>query len=370
MGNQAWGQGLQAVRSMSRALRRIVGSSPPTAGAPETHTVAAVSEQLPTPSCTDRLQGDVAAIPSILVGSGETVVRVDTPHGVAVLSQTCDIRQRVRSTVVVAPVVRKEGNEAKEANLGRRPGLVRLPALGPGWFADLDTVTTITKVQLEQAAVVPGVDVGQEQELGEFGKRIGRRFARFPYPDEVVPWLSPLETVLQTRHNSAQSPEKFALEKVVQLRIEAGLEGWPGGPPYDLSLHVILRAGTLAPTDDENFEISDGTRAWLCKNGTQPSRNATEIAQRLFPAQGTSDLSDPDRNFLWSALAQCWADRCQPAKAHAQDSTVMSAVRNNRVSAEVASDDEFSMARMHRTTALDLDHLSPAFPIGDNLMGA
>lgn len=309
--------------------------------------------------CSERRQGDVAAIHRLPIGAGEGVAEwIPTSAGVVVVSQTCDVVNEDRTTVVVAAITHLEPSQAAAAALGRRPGLVAIPGLGPLAFADLDVLATLTKSELQRAYVSPGVDAGDDQAVREFGQRVGRRFSRFAFPDEVVPWLRPLEELLAKRHRKDRSPEKPAVDLVVQFRIEA-LGGWAHGTPYDLKLIVVVPAGTLPPLSEDADEPSPQLLTWL----STPTADSPAICDRLF-GSASLNLSAPDRNLLWQSLAGRWADRCVlPAGAGAE----VRASLAGPVGAEAVSDDEYPMSRLTKSVQLDLDHLSPPFPHGADL---
>lgn len=130
-------------------------------------------------------QGDVfrsiAAIP-VLVAQGTSEDR-PTPHGVVVVSQTCDAVRVNASTVVVAPVVRLIGPDVSLARSGRSPRYAALPALGPDFFAQLETVATVSKHLLRREDRRRGVTgLLDERRLAQ---SVGRRFARFAFPDDL-----------------------------------------------------------------------------------------------------------------------------------------------------------------------------------------
>ena len=49
---------------------------------------------------------------------------------------------------------------------------------------------------------------------------IGRRFSRFAFPDEIVPWFKPLESVIDSKHNKEASAEGRMFQLVDELRVE------------------------------------------------------------------------------------------------------------------------------------------------------
>src|SRR5262249_16389969 len=161
--------------------------------------------------------------------------------GVVILSQTCDVVLPDRHTIVVAPLVRLSGDVLRQAVKGGRPRYVAVPAAGADTFVDLDIIGTLDKNVLANTPVMDGVGSGDADVRG-LGRGMARRFGRFPFPDEVVPWLTPLTDIVTSKYGK-ETGEALALEQVVELRIEA-TDGW-AAPPYDLTLVTIVRAGTL-----------------------------------------------------------------------------------------------------------------------------
>jgi hypothetical protein len=88
---------------------------------PDEHVAAAL---------TAHRQGDVLeAVPALAVTADDgSSIDYETPNGVVLISQTCDIVQANRLAVVAAPLV-YESNAARaaEARNGKRPALIHLP---------------------------------------------------------------------------------------------------------------------------------------------------------------------------------------------------------------------------------------------------
>lgn len=266
------------------------------------------------------------------------------------ISQTCDVVLPDRLTVQLARRVQLSETAATEARAGRRPRYVHLPAVGEGAFADLEIVCTVAKVLLVGLQRVPGV--ATDDQTRRFSGAVARRYGRFPFPDEVTPWLRPLETIVSSRSGHPASPEGQALKQVAEFRVEA-TNGWRT-PPYDLTLLVIVEPWTL-PTfpDDELPNRPADLTGWLHRGAGARNRSAAEVADRLATA-----TRPDDRYWLWTALGDAWAARCTPKSS--DPVSVRQAVSN--VVAEVVPADEFPLTRYRRSEQLDLDHLSPPAP--------
>lgn len=276
---------------------------------------------------------------------------VSTPHGAAVLSQQCDIIQTDRLTVQVAPIVPLTGGIAAEALIRRRPRFVPLPNAGDNLFVDLEIISTLHKNELVDLDHRPGVN--SLAEARKFAQAIGRRFTRFPFPDELHTWLRSLEELLQSKASRPLTPEGVALSSVEEIRIEAD-NGWEGGAPYNLTILVIVSHGTLSYATGEDVPSQpDALGRWLRNSNGDLSKSAGEIAARLQRASASEE-----RYYLWLALGEAWANRCRPSAA-ASDAERRAV---NSVDGEVVSAEDLTIDRWWRSEALDLDHLSAPRP--------
>jgi len=154
-------------------------------------------------------QGDVVTIDGLPVLGSEAVWFRQTPYGAVLLTQTCDAVRAEKPTVALAPVVRLGGNAASEARDGKLLRYIDVPSAGSDAFADLTVIATIDKALFAALPRKAGVDQTDDDAVRKFGRAVGRRFGRFPFPDEVVPWLRPLEVVMQSKHDK-NSPEGAA----------------------------------------------------------------------------------------------------------------------------------------------------------------
>jgi hypothetical protein len=231
-------------------------------------------------------------------------------------------------------------------------------------FADLDVIGTLDKEIFARASTTTGVGL-DDMETRRFGRRVARRFGRFPFPDEVVPWLMPLADVIVSKYDKLTG-EALALEQVVELRVEA-TDGWTT-PPYALTLVTIVRAGTLPELEEDNqIDLPSSLRSWLRMPNGELRRKPGDIAKRLYADQLESSGNSPaptpaERYHLWLALAEAWTARCVPRGRFKDDEAVVAAVADGAVTADIVSEDEYSLVRYRRSEQLDVDHLSPPTP--------
>ncbi|MFC9002708.1 hypothetical protein [Streptomyces microflavus] len=278
------------------------------------------------------------------------------PCGAVILTQTCDLVLPGRPTFHVAPIRLLDEKDAKPARNGRQANLVHVPELGPLSFADLTVVSTLHKSVLAGLETRRGVV--QIGDVRKFGQRIGRRFSRFAFPDDVVPWIRPLQKLVESREGRLDSPAGWAFDRVVSLRLECE-EGWKSAP-YALTLCVILRAGVV-PTFEPDFlpempaEISD----WLYDKNGDVKPTANQIAERL---KRDDEILDPtSRYWIWGGLVDAWAAACVAPQNAPQ--SVLNALQEDRIRGDLCTSEDFSFERFRHSEELDLDHLSPALPL-------
>lgn len=304
---------------------------------------------------SDFRQGDVVPLVELPVQDPDGVFPMTLGLGAVVVSQTCDVVQADRRTVSLAPIVRLEGRPAEEARDGKRPRFVTVPALGAEHFADLEVVATVTKATLVGLHRTAGVRT--DEEVRDFARAVARRFGRFAFPDDVVPWLRPLEEVLASKATKPHSPEGLAIGRVAEIRVEAA-EGWTNEPPYSLTLCFITRPEVFEDLPDRE-SLPD------CPNDLRPLVNRTGPAgSRPVVAQLYERLQkerDPVRiYYLWQAIGSAWAARCVPKGGATR--SVLEAIQGGVIGAEVISPFDFTYFRYRKSVMLDLDHLSSALP--------
>ncbi|MEU2620893.1 hypothetical protein ABZ642_22615 [Streptomyces sp. NPDC007157] len=302
-------------------------------------------------------QGDVLDLAYVPVLTNDGLVREEpTPEGVVVVTQTCDLVLRKRPTLHVARIISLNDIDAKPARNGRQPNLVHIPELGEKSFADLTFVATLDKSILSQVSARPGVL--QIDDVRRFGQRVGRRFSRFAFPDEVVPWLRPLQKIVEGKDGNLDSPVGWALDHVVSLRLECE-EGWKT-TPYALTLCVVLNPGVIASFEpDELPEFPGDLAGWLYDNEGNLRRKVAEIALRL--KGGEKLMGAAERYWLWGGFADALAALCIPPVS--EPSSVRTAVEEGRIRGDLSTSEEFSFERYRRSDEIDLDHLSPPLPL-------
>lgn len=288
-------------------------------------------------------QGDICLdIKGFEVGWADSIGLYPCPEGVVVLSQTCDLVKPDVASVQVAPLVKLTGSDAGNAKRGQASRYVSLPHFRSEYFADLSSIGTLHKRRIVASARVPGVDPADHREIARVGQAIGRRFSRYAFPDNVVPWLRPLQDFFRSKALKPNSPLFAVAECIDELRLES-LRGWTSAEPHDLVLLVITRPGVLPDPDAIAEFAGAGT---LDLDGL----TAIQVAEK-WPSLS----SDPAQvQHYWDRFSDALADMCHPRGD--PEAAVRNAVRGFTGSA--ISADELDYSRVKRSAEIDLDDLS------------
>jgi hypothetical protein len=276
--------------------------------------------------------------------------RIATPYGVVVISQTCDVVRSVEEnpTIQVAAVVSLEGTTAAEARDQRRPRYVHIPALGD-FFADLQVVATIHKRILLDAGSNSVTGCRDDDEARVFGAAVGRRFSRFPFPDEVADQIAGLTDSIKVKYSRPASPLGQVLRRVLEIRLQASTS-W-ADPECEIQLVVVCQPGVLPTIDDTPPVLPVPLRRRLRLDSEGISAlNAGDIAQVLEEAYGRADPIAI--HFGWFALVNKWAAQCNEViPTHGTR-------RAHNFVAELADAEDFPLTRVRESEILDVDYLS------------
>lgn len=291
-------------------------------------------------------QGDVLTLP------GDIFEKISEAAGTvgdgrsAIVSQTCDLVREDRTTAVLGLVVELAGSNAKLAARGSMPRFAHLPELGANYFIDLDLLISVPKGILLGGSATPGVSPGSWEDVRKLSRAIGRKFSRFAFPDEIVPWLDPLRPVMESKH-SKDSALGRVLRAISELRVET--TDW-SHRPIAVQLHVIVSAPEL-PEPDDAPPAPDLVALMQSANPT-----LEQIAALLRPAEGIV-RGGTDGATLWALFAQELAALCVRNVDHSRIPGSGSAV--HALVGSLWSESEFSILKYRSSEMLDLDHLSP-----------
>lgn len=313
-------------------------------------------------ACRVLRQGDVLDFYSLPIVGADALGEVACPHGVAIITQTCDLVQPSKPYTVVAPVVELDANKSGMAKSGRMPQYVHLSGLSQdSYFVDLAHCSTVTKSSLAQRGrLSSGVNPADALAVSKFAAQVGRKFSRFPFPDDVQPWFRPLQEKITKGHGKESSLGQI-LRKTVDLRIQSN--DW-NSTGMHLTIHVIVPSSLVPSLEDmDQGEASPELMNQLRQNGVL-IEDVAKIADRLMAPQSKKGpaYSAPDKHMLWSAFAEALAEACKPKERDLRPE-IAEAVAS--VTGQLSTDEEFSLYLYLRTESLDLEHLSPPAPLAN-----
>lgn len=281
-----------------------------------------------------------------LDGGAPSIEYVGCPHGVLLISQTCDTIRADK--LQVARIVELPGRDAAEAATGRRPRYVPVSLGGKTLFADLECIATVSRACLEELGVSSRAATSQDDER-LIRDLIARRFGRFPFPDDVVAWCRPLQDKIAPRAKKA-GVQGVLLDKVTCIRIEDE-NNWKNPQSYSLSLSFLVRPGTLPLVDDDGADVSLPSAVVQRISVVDDAKRAQRIAECLTDAD-EYELTAAGECALWQKLVESWVALCNVKYAGLG--------KLSRVfgTGEVIPEDEYGFDRYRRSEQLDLDHLS------------
>lgn len=263
-----------------------------------------------------------------------------------IVSQSCDVVLIKRETILIAPVVElPEGSERRTSLSRENARFVPFEVAGDTVFADLGRIEYRVKTDIFGSPTQPGIDRSDDMAVREFALSAGRWFSRYAFPDEVHPWLQPLQELIRKRHDNAESPLGKLFRRISEVRVEA--DSW-SNQPRQLTIHVIVQAGVL-PLADQADPVGMSPET---TTKAAPADIATKILQETDGARTA---------VLWEEFAWSLADLCRPRGSAASDPSIMGAVSD--VSANLYSDDEFPLSKVRKSEQLDLEFLSDPQPL-------
>ncbi|HKT55248.1 MAG TPA: hypothetical protein VJR25_00625, partial [Microbacterium sp.] len=259
-----------------------------------------------------------------------------------------DVVLSKRENILVAPLVELDNAETKRSALNREnPRYVPLPLDGKGRFVDLNQITAYAKEDIAGAVAAPGIEAKDDAAVRAFGLAVGRWFGRFAFPDEVQPWLAPIQKQIRDKYESPKSALGQVLHRVAEIRVEA--DSWADAP-RTLTVHVIVVAGWMPVVID----LDAGST--VEPSTSRQARPLAEVATDLL-------LSKDDNRtvVLWDEFAWSLAALCTPKGRQADDQTVKGAVAT--VEAMLWTDEDFPLVRYRKSEQLDVDFLSDPTPL-------
>lgn len=176
-------------------------------------------------------------------------------EGLVVVTQSCDLLRTCAANpfVLVAPLVRLEGNIQREAELGTTSRFAPVPSLGPDAFADLDRILTIEKAILVTWNRVQGLRSDDEER--KFSRAIGRRYSRFAFPNDLAMAIGPFVKRIREKHDKL-SDEGVALRSISQIRVSAA-------PSWDAGEILVFLLFITADDPDSEIDWDHWLGRWV-----------------------------------------------------------------------------------------------------------
>lgn len=277
-------------------------------------------------------QGDYLPQVHALFGASSTgAAPHETDRGIVVISQCCDLAKAADDNLPVgAKVVYLEDSKAGHARTGRQPRYYQCEHLGHNLFVDFGVVGAI---ELDPNNFVDHVPETDEDRRRALAARIGRRFTRFAYPNEIQPFFYSIQDRLRRVSGKGGSALGRCLDFLVTLRVETN---WAEGPPWSLNLVFVLIDDYLPQLP----ESPKGSAASLMQTAKDVNGAALAIDGC---ASGDTRLAD-----LWQRLGELIVDAAGRNSGGAVSD----------VTVEITDESDFSYARFLRSVDLDIDDLS------------
>lgn len=310
----------------------------------------AATAELVADDCSNLRQGDVIALRGIpMPRAGEESEMVDTPKGIAILSQTCDVVQPTKARSLVAPVLSDPSDGAfSSARKGQKPLHLYLESSAAEptrCIADMEHAVSIPKATLVGLPIVARyVEQASGQTARSVAWRVGRAFSRFPFPDEVYPAFSKLRGQAQDKAGSAGNFGRV-LDLVEDLRVSA--DQW-SGPGRNLTLYIVVAEERLIPADDMDpgWHWSPTRVAGLRADEGDAGLSLDRVSELIL-----ANLDGDE-----SSLAHLWRLLGETIQAKFLSPMLSDEVMSFDV--VVLSDSEMTFRQYQRTESLDLEVLS------------
>lgn len=263
------------------------------------------TEKIVKEDCRNIRQGDVIDVKEIVQDSGNGQVEMrKTPYGVAVISQTCDIVQKSKKRVCVAPIIDVDDKDILAAKKGRRPLYLYLHDQydeDKELVADLEYMTSIPKQSIVgQKIIARAVQHSSGKAAAMFADRLGRVFTRFPYPDEIPPVFKKFQKHIRSKSDK-KSDIAIVLSYVADIRI--GAQQWEN-PPYDLTVIFIVKSEFICQSEDAN----DWASRVIGLNGQESigTLSVPRICALLVEnISKKEEVPDTVISNLWAAFCDC-----------------------------------------------------------------
>jgi len=280
-------------------------------------------------------QGDwLTGVPNISITdfAGRVQREVETPLGVAVVTQCCDLANEGTGLAQFARVVTLEGTAHADARSGRT---CRYAPIDDTHFADLTVIGTVTR---ESPAGRTTMTTARRL---AFAECIKRRYSRFAFPDDMVKVLKPLKDKIRDTAAKAGSIGTVLQERVATMRLECEPD-WEAPSGLSLTLLVLVEMEFLPSLEElEAAEPPSGAtrqRKQGLNGAAEAILNCTSHDQRLADA--------------WDEFGGELLTLFERGLPRSPEGYVID------VQVEILRTDELSYERFRNTVDLDFDYLS------------
>ena len=299
--------------------------------------------------CRNLRQGDIVDLRRISMPADNSTGSewLDTPLGVAVISQTCDATQPGRRRCLVAPILGGDPVLLTDTVKGRRPLLVPVGGAGPGSalvVADMEQVVSIPKALLTGKRMI-GRSVAEtsSQDATRLADRIGRAVTRFAFPDDVH---RALQSFRQKAQHKAGTESNFGrvLDRIRDLRVSS--DQWSSGG-RNMLLWAVVDEEYKPARDDFLTEIWDSDHIEGLSG--QDSRTRVGLDRVCQLILTSLDAGKPAAPALWTRFEELVED------------TLLRPNLNDGVASfevQVVSDVDMTYRQYQQTVSLDLEVLS------------
>lgn len=308
-----------------------------------------MSEKVVEPALANLKQGDILEQPST------AGFNCSIPDGdIAVVSQTCDVRNKNREFVSVAPVIEIGKGDQSNIKKGRKPLFVPVGP-SPNRAANLEEVHSVPRDVLVGCPIVgETVDYASGKEASVLSSRIGRAYSRAALPDEVNLVMQKFSTKLRDRYFKSSHIAE-ALDYLADIRI--GCQEW-NQPGRELTLYYLLPAELLSSEDfiEVEWTWSTGKIHGLDPKRTQCQDLSFEKTAELICSNIGSDVSLGTKYALWEHYADHVYDQYLQSELNTEVASIHS---------EVVSALDFNYDQFIHTESLEFSALSYSSPRGE-----
>lgn len=290
-------------------------------------------------------QGDTIALEQLSYWAGENTAleQIQTPHGVVLMSQTCDLVQD-RTRVLVAPVTEVSAAVMSAVRKGTKPLLIPIGSEG-NHVADLERILSVPRALLNGAVVLThAVQARSSEAADRLSARIGRGLHRFAFPDAVHDSLSKMKKKIAESYEKSTSLAGV-LRMIDEFRVAC--PDWES-PGREISITAVVSEEYLPAADarEPSWRWGVGTVTDL-KNGEMPATITLErISQLIF-----KNL-EVDNDAAVVALWEAWVDALAKAVLPTGTAEVAS------IALSVMSDVEYTYKLLKSSETLDFSVLS------------